>query len=632
MAVFGFSGPTDQPAAVLARMARPFAGEPTSLTWPESPADGGTGAVLLASTSDAWDNALVETPDHLLAFCGHLANARELASAAGLPSTASLAGLLHQLLEQSGDQLLEKMEGLFCVALASKGTGALTLLGDPTGGCFGWYYLSHGGGFYFSPRLPSLTALAGVPRELSPAALDELFATGYVLPPRTLLEGFRKTWPGQRVQWDGQTARAHQVPPRDIKPYTGQDPLPELRRLLEEQTAPLAGATDTAWLLSGGIDSSVLVACGSRQSSAPLPTFSATFPGSVLNEEDAARLVARHTGSQATYLDLGSRSELEDLPRITWELDEPFLDFSAIPSFALFERLAPHARGLVSGDGPDHLFGRHYPLVAKCRLHALAPLFKALHRIKPAPYLGNLAYITGTNLQGAYGTLFTYTSWHGGLDSYKQILAGPTDTVFPRTLEGIPLDLSPSGSFDQILGKMIQLDLLIDGAFGVFNKVGKMARAHDLKVNWPYLSPGVLDFCLSLPARSLVQGDFRSHFLSRSTAKYLLGQELGAELLPPRILEKSKGGFTPPLTTWLQEGLPRSAEDLLSPGLRQAGLFNRDFITRICREHRQGSRTWTAVLFLLISFDLWYNMFILGRQDTAPEFSLGEFGSIKSVD
>lgn len=448
MAVFGFFGPNLDHEKALETLSSPF---PPQLHSQRS--DSMNYSCTLATTQDAWSNCLVAYQDNLIAICGDISNRKQLLDGLSYAQSSPDTELVMELFRRYGSDLFSHIEGLHCGAIWNKAAEILTIKTDRIGGCFGFYYTVHDNCFYFSNRLPSLIGLNGISRKLSQQGLVELFSTGYVLPPGSLIEGIYKTWPGQEISWDGVQCKTKTTCVKEAQTPQHEAPVRSLEQLLDRFVEPIANDPSTGWLLSGGIDSSVLVALASRHATTPLRTFSAIFPGSHLNEEASAKTVAEHTGSKSHFFDLGSRDEFEALPRITWEMDEPFLDFSAIPSFALFKRLKPHASALVSGDGPDHLLGRHYPLAAKCRLRNFASLFQLSARLTGSPYLKMVTEVTSSNLHEAYKTLFTFPTWNDNPRSYKDLLSPLLRSTEPRPLTGVGLDLQNSGAYEDLLKK-----------------------------------------------------------------------------------------------------------------------------------------------------------------------------------
>jgi asparagine synthase (glutamine-hydrolysing) len=181
-------------------------------------------------------------------------------------------------------------------------------------------------------------------------------------------------------------------------------------------------------------------------------------------------------------------------------------------------------------------------------------------------------------------------------------------------------------SFEKIFETMSYIDFYIDGSIGVFSKIGKMAAAHDMMVREPYLEKEVCDFMAGLPVRNKVRGNVFKFLLSKGKEKHFLRYELGPGILPSEIINKRKGGFVPPLKSWLKESgicdLP--PESLLCPTILNNGYFSPSYLNRIFSEHLHGIRDWSIIIFMIISFDLWTRMIIENNYETFPGWKLKE--------
>ena len=196
----------------------------------------------------------------------------------------------------------------------------------------------------------------------------------------------------------------------------------------------------------------------------------------------------------ANYVEMADPGILEPLPRIIWELDEPFLDFSVLPTFRLCESTRERSEIAVSGDGPDHLFGRHYPLVAKCAVSRFSRVFRVGCPSHAVVYFQEAASRatrrsvgrpTGNYSASPIRKLFAAV--------VNRILSPEVPRSLPDFDRTMDCDLSLRGGFDAMFDRMVRLDLLVDGAFGVFRKVGCMSRGCDLSVREPFLDRRILD-------------------------------------------------------------------------------------------------------------------------------------------
>ncbi|MCE1226585.1 MAG: asparagine synthase C-terminal domain-containing protein [Geobacteraceae bacterium] len=537
----------------------------------------------------------------------------------------SHAELFGHLFNQLGGDAIRATSGQFCAAVWDKEESSLSLFLDRSGGIKVLYYLQLPVGFVFCSSLNTLLSVTKIQRLVDAEVVRDLFATGYVVPPKTVVEHVYKVCPGQKVSYKNGTIQTRQVDSIQFdSSVKGKGSADHLKERLLNSLERYASEPETFFLLSGGLDSSTLVALASRHVRKPITTFTAAFPGSSLDESSYAKIVAEDSGCIYQEVDLSGAEALDDLPEIVWNLEEPFLDFSAIPTFQLFKKLSTKTRTLISGDGPDHLFGRYYPLAAKryvCHrytgLVGVGSLLSSLIRKK-------ISNAGSVSLAEAYRGLFALPAWGDenvtlcGLVNMPSLdLAGSIERYSAQFQ--MPTELT----FENHMDAVATLDFYLDGSFGVFAKIGRMADAHGLVVREPFLDREVSDYIAQLPLHQKQSGTLMHLLASKSRDKRLLKADLAPKYLPRAILKKKKGGFTPPLGNWLRKTVCLiPASKLLCKTLRTYNLLNETVIDRILQEHRSGQRDWSRIIFLIISFDLWLRMFIETEHSTFPGWKL----------
>lgn len=522
------------------------------------------------------------------------------------------ADLFLHLFARLGSAAVEKVNGFFSAAVWDSANQRLHLLLDRIGGFHNLYYSATASGFAFSSNLHSLLSLPWISRVVDPCSLFDFFTTGYVLPPHTFLKGISKARPGEEIVFDGTGLTSRIVDRLHVGPKDGSRRSPQQFKQTLQRSIANAAADDAkkAYLLSGGIDSSTIVAIACAAGNGGLDTYSASFPGTGLDESAYAKCVADHYRCNGHFLDLSGNESLEALPEIVWHLDEPLLDWSVIPVYHLLKEVRKNAPVVIGGDGPDHLFGRYYPLAAKLRLSRFAAMLKLLGKLSRVSFFDKIHRVSQGRLADAYRDLFLLPAW--GIENVDNLteLFSPELRTSPR--ESRPyFDMEPSKAarFEDLFDRLACLDLAIDGSFGVFLKVGKMARANDLVVREPFLDREVVDFVLNLPRQKKVRGNMIQLLSARAKTKYIMKHEICPAMLPEMVLKKAKGGFSPPLGAWLKGTICQLPIDrILSPTVRDANYFNLSFLERIIREHREGYRDWSTLVFMLISFDLWARM------------------------
>jgi len=300
------------------------------------------------------------------------------------------AALLLSCYATRGARGLRVVNGHFAGAVIDIASRSVSLVLDRVGGLYTVYYAAASESLLFSTNIHAILSAGVISTELDRPSLQRYLADGYVLPPATMLTKVRKVAPGECVTLKpGHHASVEVFDCIDatgsVSARTDSRDLPEVirdamvRSLIDQENTP-------AFLLSGGIDSSVAVAVGSTLCQEPLSTFTGAFPGTALDESAYAIEVAQHCGAHNRVVDLGNRRALDALPSIIWHLGEPTLDYSIIPTHQLLGEVARSSGFVVSGDGPDHLFGRYYPLAVKRYLaKGLAwPCVSAVERWAPS--------------------------------------------------------------------------------------------------------------------------------------------------------------------------------------------------------------------------------------------------------
>jgi asparagine synthase (glutamine-hydrolysing) len=552
---------------------------------------------------------------------GEIYNYRELrAELAGRGHTFRTQGdteaLVH-LYEEHGPAFAERLRGMFAVAVWDKRAGRLVLARDRYG-IKPLYYSVQGGMLCFASELKAMLAAPWVKRTIDVNALDAFLAFGFVPAPLTIFRGIRKLPPGTVLVWEHGS--------QDVRLERFTKPLAETRRSLEAtDTATLAeelrerlrdsvsahliADVPVGVLLSGGLDSSTLVALAAERSTEPVRTFTVGFEERHFDERGAARLVAERYGTDHHEI-VVPPDALSLLPRMAEVFDEPFADDSALPTYLVSELASAHVKVALSGEGGDELFGGYNFYLG----HALAP---ALGRV------ATLARPLVERLPSSSSKASTF-DWRA--KRFVRSASMPTldrhyawKTVVPpeeRERLLVPERNGTSGPLELLSARYAESDGLEDLArvmdldIGVFLvddmlvKTDRASMAHSLEVRVPILDPVVVDFALALP------GGMKIRTLSR-TKKYLL-RKAAEPLLPREILEGEKRGLSIPLAAWLRGELQPLVRDVLSPdSLRRHGYFDPAVAGRIVDDHIAGRSDESRKLWALLTFSLWLDRYAI---------------------
>lgn len=483
---------------------------------------------------------------------------------------------------------------------------------DGIGGFFTIYYFIFEQTIIFSNTLSLLLEHFPHKRELSLKATFEFFSTGYILPPRTLIQSIYKLSPGTINSYDRYSGlnTEHYHSPKNYTVQDVEDITNNLREALSQQFPKNCFEdTSTAFLCSGGIDSSILLAIGAQKLKRPLTAATAAFPGTEQDESKFAAIVAKKLGFEHRLYNLRDISLHEALSNLAKTLNEPTSDDSIVPTFYLFNELSKDFECIVSGDGPDHLMGRYYPLLIKKYLY---------HKFKPflsfgAKFSTQIANITSLGklpLREAYTSLFQVPCW-GEAEAWQQVanmLPEVKSSWQEEIISSYPgaLLTSPETKgfkWSRSLGQLTQIDFAVDGSFGVFNKVGQIASALNVDIYEPYLREDVLEQLLSLPHNMKVQGTPLQFLRHQATAKWLLKKKIAPPLLPETILNKPKYGFIPPLHNWLNNydrELP-----ITKTIFETTEIFQRKSIESIYQRFQLGDGGASRLLFMSLLFCYW---------------------------
>ena len=513
--------------------------------------------------------------------------------------------------EQWGERCVDRFRGMFAFAVWDGRTRSLLLARDRLG-VKPLYYAEVPGGLVFGSEIKSLLEDPQVRREWRPDAIDSYLTLLYIPAPATVYRGIHKLPPAHVLVARDGTVRVSRY--WDLQ-FTGDgqaaredDYLEELDHLLREAVGlRLISDVPLGAFLSGGIDSSAVVAYMAETSETPPVTISVGFEQHAFDERAHAETVARHLGCDFRPLTANPRVE-ELLPRLAWHFDEPFADSSAVPTYYVSKAARQLVTVALSGDGGDELWMgyarhrvEHWEQRVRAALGAAAPLAGWLGRALPLSVKGarSLRHLAAAPdqayaLKHAYGMFEPDAKTRLYSGDFRQRINGhdpfvPFRTAYADCPSADPLDRSM-----YVDARTYMID-------DVLTKVDRMSMAVSLEAREPLLDHKLLEFAARVPS-SLKLKDGRS--------KYLLRRVLDRRI-PRAILERGKQGFAAPIAEWLRGPLaPMTSELLLDGRLRDRGLFNPAEVTRLWAEHRDARADHCHRLWQLVMLELWFREFI----------------------
>ncbi|HEX5713127.1 MAG TPA: asparagine synthase (glutamine-hydrolyzing) [Solirubrobacterales bacterium] len=517
--------------------------------------------------------------------------------------------VLVHLYEEHGEGFVERLRGMFAIAIWDERAGRLLLARDRFG-IKPLYYRLHQGELSFASELKAMLEQPGFSRAIDPEAISAYLAFNSIPAPLTIFAEARKLPPGHLLSWRGgaiELCRYARPAPVDAEAVRGgslERQAEELRAVLRDSIrAHLVADVPVGVLLSGGVDSGGITALAAAETSEPLKTFSIGFEESGFNELSRARLVAERYGTDHREL-IVRPDAVELLPRLVEAFDEPFGDSSALPTYLVSELAAGSVKVALSGEGGDELFGGYYTYVADLlaprfgRLATLAaPLVEALPSSDArvgfdykAKRFARAAHLPPLERHHGWKEIFTPERRHA-------LLAG-------RDSGWDPLDLYRERYAEtaaaEPLARMQDLDLGIYMVDDLLVKTDRLSMAHSLELRVPFLDQRVAEFALALPTAMKVRGLTKKRLLRRALAP----------LLPREVVAGRKQGFSIPIAAWLRGPLEPFARDVLSAAtLQRQGCLDPGAVAPLLDRHCSGREDLSRQLWGLMAFTLWFDRY-----------------------
>jgi asparagine synthase (glutamine-hydrolysing) len=527
--------------------------------------------------------------------------------------------------EAWGPACVQRFRGMFAFALWDRNRSTLFLARDRLGVKPLYYSLLSDGTFLFGSELKALLAHPKLERRMDPCAVEEYFALGYIADPRTIFHGVFKLAPAHTLTvCRGEPLR----PPVEYwdprftldRPMSLEDASEELTARLDESVRlRMISEVPLGAFLSGGVDSSAVVASMARASSEPVNTCSISFTDPEFDESRYARDVAQRYGTRhfAHRVQSDDFDLIDELARV---YDEPYADSSAIPTYRVCQLARRHVTVALSGDGGDENFAgyRRYRLhVAEERLRRALPLwlrrstFGPLGRAYPkadwAP-----RFLRAKSTFESLGRDWTDAYFHSVSilrDGMRARLFAPgfrSQLGGYGAVEVFRRHAARAGT-DDPLAQVQYLDLKTYLVGDINTKVDRASMAHSLEVREPLMDHPLVEWLASLPSSLKVRGN---------EGKWLLKKAMEPRL-PRDLLYRPKMGFAVPLSRWFRGPLrERVRTALLGERLADTGFFEQKYLRELVDQHQSGLRDYSAPLWTLLMFDAFLRN-VVDRQDEA---------------
>ena len=514
--------------------------------------------------------------------------------------------------EAWGEACVARFRGMFAFALWDRNQETLFVVRDRFGVKPLYYAFLDTGEFIFGSELKSLMMHPCLARDIDPLAVEEYFSYGYVPEPRTIFKRACKLPPGFTLTLKRGQARAlpKQYWDMPFTPVAVKDEASAMDELVErmKESVRLRMIADVPLgaFLSGGVDSSAVVAMMATQSSTPVNTCSIGFDDPAFNEIEYAQQVADryHTHHHVETVASNDFSLVDKLARV---YDEPYADSSALPTYRVCELARKHVKVALSGDGGDEHFAgyRRYRwfryeerMRAVMPLMLRRPLFGALGKLYPKADWAPKVFRAKTTFEAlARDTVEGY--FHGVSllsDAQRKQLFSPS---FKRELQGYEAvevlrrhaAVAPT---DDPLSLVQYLDMKTYLVGDILTKVDRASMAHGLEVREPLLDHELTEWVSGLPIDLKLRGTEGKYLLKKAMEPYL----------PHGVLYRKKMGFSVPLSAWFRGPLAATIRGVvLGERLASTDLFNQDYLRAVVEAHQSGRRDYSVILWTVLMFD-----------------------------
>jgi asparagine synthase (glutamine-hydrolysing) len=561
----------------------------------------------------------------VVVFNGEIYNYQEL-----IPELQALGHVFHtksdtecivHAWESWGEDCVQRFRGMFAFALWDRNRQSFFMARDRLGVKPLYYALLDDGTLLFGSELKSLLAHGGLRRDIDPHGVEEYFALGYVAEPRTIFRQALKMPPAHSLL----VRRGQPLPPPreywDVR-FTGGSPISEedaqeelVTRLRESVRLRMIAEVPLGAFLSGGVDSSAVVAMMAGQSDGPVNTCSIAFDDPAFNEAEFAQTVATRyrTNHRVETVKSDDFDLIDMLARL---YDEPYADSSAIPTYRVCQLARKHVTVALSGDGGDEMFGgyRRYRLhLIEERMRAALPaglrrpLFGTLGRLYPKADWAPRVLRAKTTFEG-----MARSSVEAYFHSVSILRSPMRDQLFSPRLRAELAGYDAEEVFrrhaaragtDDPLALIQYLDIKTYLVGDINTKVDRAAMAHSLEVREPLMDHPLVEWLATLPSSLKVRGQEGKHMLKKAMEPHL----------PADILYRPKMGFAVPLARWFRGPLRQRVRDaVLGSRLAESGWFQRPYLEHLVEAHDSGARDYSAPLWTLLMFEAFLRQVVDG--------------------
>ena len=514
--------------------------------------------------------------------------------------------------EAWGERCVDRFRGMFAFALWDRNKETLFLARDRLGVKPLFYATLPDGLVVFGSELKSVLLHPQITQVIDPCAVEEYFTIGYVAEPRTIFKSILKLEPGHTLTLMRNRPRPGPKQYWDVRfsldnPIGMEDAVVELRtRLQESVRLRMISEVPLGAFLSGGVDSSAVVAMMAGVGEGPVSTCSISFDDPSYDEKAYAAMVAERYATRH-FVEQVESNDFSLIDTLAGLYDEPYADSSAIPTYRVCELARKHVTVALSGDGGDETFGgyRRYRLhLNEERMRSMLPLtvrrplFGALGRLYPKADWAPRVFRAKTTFQSlARSTTDAYL--HSVCLSDESLRARMYSSNFRGRLGGYRTNElfarhAAKGETDDPLALIQYIDFKTYLVGDINTKVDRASMAHSLEVREPLMDHELVEWMATLPSSLKMRGGLGKVLLKRSMEP----------LLPTEVLYRQKMGFAVPLAGWFRGALRQKIKDIISSDtLRDTGIFDVRTLEQMVQLHQSGRRDYSAPLWSLVMFE-----------------------------
>jgi asparagine synthase (glutamine-hydrolysing) len=562
---------------------------------------------------------------HVIVFNGEIYNHRALRQDIGgryAFRTRSDTETILAAFQVWGNDAWARLEGMFTAAIWDSTNRTLTLARDQLG-IKPLYISEQEGGLAFASELQAIRKLPDQQLTIDEGAVQDFFSFGHVRRPKSIYREIRTLEPGcfLTLRPTGASSTHCYWRPQFREPIrqSESDWIEQMREIMIETTsAHMQSDVPVAAFLSGGIDSSTVLAAMVQAGRKPVQAFTISHPGHSIDEAAAAARIARHLGCEHVIAPLVDEEAIAELPNIVACYDEPFADMAAIPTWFLSKLAAERVKVILCGEGGDELFygyKRHRNADWIARHRALMGGAGAI-----AGVIGNFPTTPSRKLNRIrqYAQRFgEFAAASDGLNQFFLATQISSESVRRRILSPmLRREDATSRNNDELsfsegqagakspLDQFVYADLTINLPSAMLTRLDRASMAHSLEARVPFLTSKMVDWALSVPV------DLKLH---RGIGKYVL-RRAAEPWLPSEILKLPKQGFQIPMASWLRGQFGKYALEIwLDSGAESAGFVDGTAVKSLFAEHRTGAADHSRLLYALLVFAFWWS----GRRDLA---------------